>query len=231
VATIADLEVNVQRRLEEAEDDIGIFWLVAPELRPLIVEAMNIATLITGDPQVLSNSLAATLTIPSGGAFLPVALPSGVVVVTRMTLPSGAPLQKVWIQDLDRNYPGWEIVTAATPQFWFPVGLGKVGVYPTPTAPINLGYSYVTAPVTTGRPYSGTETIPFQSEFNDAFQDYAAGIARFKEAGPEFQQAFALLNRFMTQMTDMSNFAYRKGSLRFSRSTGGTAGISEVRGR
>lgn len=224
ISTIAQA---VQFRLEETPDDIGMFWQVAPELRPLIVEAMNIATLITGEPQFRASSV---FTIPASTSFTPIALPAGALALLRMD-SSGTTIDKTYVQDLDNFSPGWEVVTGPVPQYWMPFGLGQFGVSPCLTAPAQVILSYVQFPVLTPRPYTGSEPIPFQQEYWDGLSDWAAGIARFKEGGQEFQEATAVLNRALGQFEQLSEFAYRRNSLRFSRGLGSTANIVETRVR
>lgn len=226
MATISSIELGVQNRLEETADDVGIFWQVQPELRPLIVEAMNMATLITGEPQIYAT---AVTTIPSSTSFAPLPMPAGALAITRVDGPGSLGVDKCYVQDLDCFFPGWEVATGPAPQYWFPFGLSQFGIYPNLTASAQVLISYVGFPVTTARPYTGAEVIPFQNEYLDSFQDFATAMAIFKEGAPEFDQAVLVLNRFLAKMEELSNFAYRKGSLRFSRGVGSTSNIVETR--
>jgi len=227
MATISNLELNVQQRLEETADDVGIFWLVAPELRPLLVESMNIACLITGEPQFQAS---ATYTIPASTSFAPLPLPAGALALLRVD-SAGSTIDKTYVQDLDNFLPGWEVKTGSKPRYWIPYGLGQFGIYPNLTAPAQVVLSYVQYPVITPRPYTGAEVVPFQQEYFDGFTDMASGFARFKEGGEEFKEAIAVLNRALGQFESLSDFAYRKGSLRFTRGLGGSANIVETRVR
>lgn len=224
---ISTIEQAVQFRLEETPDDIGIFWQVAPELRPLIVEAMNIATLITGEPQFRASSV---FTIPASTSFTPIALPAGALALLRMD-SAGTTVDKAYVQDLDNFSPGWEVAIGPAPQYWVPFGLGQFGVSPNLTAPAQVVLSYVQFPVLTPRPYTGNEPLPFQQEYWDGLSDFASAMARFKEGGLEFQEAIAVLNRALAQFESLSEYGYRKGSLRFSRGLGGSANIVETRVR
>lgn len=224
-STISSIEIGVQNRLEELPDDVGIFWQVQPELRPLIVEAMNLATLITGEPQVYATSVT---NIPASTSFAPIPVPANALAITRIDGPGSLGVNKTYVQDLDRLLPGWEVATGSAPQYWFPFGLTQFGIYPNLTAPVQVLVSYIQIPVTTSRPYTGAEPIPFQPEYLDGLQDWATAMARFKEGDPEFSEAMPVLNRFMSKMEELSNFAYRKGSLRFTRSIGVTANIVET---
>jgi hypothetical protein len=226
MANLASLAASVTNRLEE--NSVPVFWQLQPELYPLIVEALNIACLITGEPQFQATST--PFTIPASTSFTPITLPVGALALLRVD-SYGTTINKSYIQDLDNEVPGWEVTTGPVPQYWMPFGLGKFGIYPALTAPAQVILSYVQFPVSTARPYTGNETISFQSEYFDGFTDMASSLARFKESGPEFQQAIAVLNRALGQFEELSGFAYRKNSLRFSRGVGGTANIVETRVR
>jgi hypothetical protein len=223
MATISSLASGVTNRLEEGP--VPVFWQLQPELYPLIVEAMNLACLITGEPQFQAT---ATFTIPASTSFAPIALPAGALALLRVD-SAGTTIDKTYVQDLDCFTPGWEVFTGPTPHYWFPFGLGQFGIHPNLTAPVEVILSYVQYPVITPRPYTGAEVVPFQQEYWDGMTDWAAGASRFKEAGQEFQEAIAVLNRALGQFESLSEFAYRKGSLRFSRGLGGTANIVETR--
>lgn len=228
MATISDLELRVQSRLEEATDDTGVFWDMQNEIRTAIVEAMNLATIVTGDPQVRAST---TYDVAASTVFTPLAMPSDALALLRVEGPGGLPMHKAWIWDLDRHLPGWEVATGDTPQFWFPFGLSQFGIYPCLTAPAKVVLSYVQMPVTTPPPYSGSETVPFQAEYFTGLEDYAEVVARFKEANPEFQQSFPVLNRSLAYLERMSSFAYRKGSLRFTRAGGSSSALNDVRSK
>jgi hypothetical protein len=224
MATISTLEAGLANRLEETPG-ATIFWDSANELRPLLVEAFNLATLITGEPQVYVTS---TTTIAASTSFAPIAMPAGALAITRIDC-NGLPVEKSYVQDLDCFYPGWEVMTGPLPRYWMPFGLTQFGIFPNLASPVPVSISYVGFPVTTLRPYTGSEPIPFQSEYLDSFQDWAAAMATYKEGSPEFDEAMAVLNRFLAKMESLSDFAYRKGSLRFSRGVGSTSNIVETR--
>jgi len=306
MATISSLETDIQSQLEETADDIGIFWNVANEIRPAIVEACNESTLITGEPQV--RAATAPFTIPATTVFTPFALPAiavntttnsavgsigiplqvlvgsplGISVNSALSVDSGAnqewvvvtainqPLsaftavftkthlqgvavtnlaapgafallrvegpgslayQKYSMWDLDRSLPGWELATGPVPLAWFPFGLGQFGIYPNLTAPATVILSYVQMPITTAPPWDGTQVIPFQPEYFDGLKDAAQHYLQFKEGDPEFTQSFGPYNRFLASCEEMSHFAWRKNSLRFTRSGGASSAITPVRGK
>ena len=228
MATIADLELAVQQRLEETADDVGTFWSVQNEVRAAIVEAMNEATLISGEPQVRAD---VTTTIPASAAFAPLVLPADAIALLRIEGPGGLPVDKVWMSDLDRQLPGWETATGDVPKLWFPFGLGQFGIYPCLTAPAKVVLNYVQIPVATAPPFDGTETVPFRLEYLDSFKDYAAHVLRLKEGTEEFNASILEYNRFLGKCNELSKFAARKNALRFSKSAGVPAAVNDVRQR
>lgn len=227
MATISSLEIDVQSQLEEPTNDVGRFWSVADEIRPALVEAFNEATVVTGEPQFRATS--APFTVPASAVFTPMALPNEAVALLRVEGPASLAMKKYSIWDLDRHYPGWELATGDAPQAWFPFGLGQFGIYPNLTAPAQVIISYVQLPVPSPPPWDGTQTIPFQPEYYDGFKDAAQHYLQMKEGEPEFTQSFGPYNRFLASCERMSNFAWRKNSLRFTRSGGASSAITQTR--
>ena len=229
MATVSTIETDVQNQLEEQADDLGIFWSVQNEIRPAIVEAMNEATMATGEPQFRAGT--SPLTISAGTIFNPLALPNDAVALLRVEGPQSLPIKKLTVWDLDRHYPGWEVATGPSPLAWFPFGLGQFGIYPNLTADVQIIISYVRLPVRTAAPWDGTQVIPFQTEYQNGFKDAAQHFLQLKEGDPEFTQSFVAYNRFLASCERMSNFAYRKNSLRFTRTGGASSAITMTRAK
>lgn len=225
MAQISDIEQRVLDRLEEGS---ATFWDLEKEIRVFIVEAMNEATLITGEPQIRASAI---YTIPASTVFTPLQLPADALALLRVEGAGSLPVQKAWMWDLDKQYPGWETATGDVPLYWVPFGLTQFGIYPNLTADAQVVLNYVQTPVNTARPYTGAEPIPFQQEFIDGLEDGASHLASIKEAGTELTQSMDRYQRFLTKMQALSNFAYRKNDLRFSRSLGASADINEARAR
>lgn len=226
--TIADLEVAVQDRLEEQRGVPGVFWQVQNELRPIIVEAMNEAALITGEPQVRQGQL---FTITAGTRLF--ALPAGSFALLRME--SQNPVKKSSIVNLDRMLPGWEATVASaqdnTLQYWFPYGLEKFGVYPLLAADIQVFLTTVQLPVGVTLPYQGTEVIPYLPEYFEGIKDYSAHVARLKEGGKDFAASIAEYEFFLSQMKELSKYMDRKGVLRFSKSVGARSQVTDIQAK
>src|SRR5579872_2638931 len=156
MSLISDLEVEVQDRLEEARDGVGVFWKIQDELRPLIVEAMNVATIITGEPEIRPMGATALFTVQPNQTFQ--AMPAGALAILRVESAGQLPIKKVRVVDLDRMFWQWENAAPSDSiQAWFPFGLTQWGVYPQIKQSIQLLVSYVGFPVNVARPYTGLE--------------------------------------------------------------------------
>jgi hypothetical protein len=220
MSTLATLGALVQDRLEEPRGP-GIFWSLTGEIYDMLVEAMNEATLITGEPEIRQK---VPFTLAAGTTIF--TLPSPGVALLRIQAPNWVDKTTLW--DMDRMLPGWESDTGPSPDYWFPFGLTQFGIHPQLTASIQVFLSYIALPVPTGRPYTGAEPVDFQQEFNEGFVDYAAHVAQLKEGGEEFLQSAKLYDRFLSKMTELSNFSWRKGSLRFTRTVGAPSRITPI---
>jgi hypothetical protein len=215
--TLQDIGYTVQDKLEEARGP-GIFWNLQSELYPAIVEGMNEAALITGDPE--QRALATTL-VPggtvSGAPPFVYAMPSTAILLVRMDAVGSGTIKKVFACDLDRNNPGWEGETGDVIKRWFPIGLTMFGIWPALIAPVMVNLTVLSFPITTNAPYTGAEVSPFREEYTDAFSEYAAHIARLKEGGVDFQESIPQYQSFQDKMVSLTKFAARRGLSRFTR--------------
>jgi hypothetical protein len=227
---LRDLVPEVLDRLEESRTS-PIFWNVPKEIAVFLVEAMNEATLLTGEPEIkFTNSL--TTAPPSQ-----LALPANTNVVTysgdipifgMMRLESAGQVKKTTVWDMDRMTPGWENDVGNVPDFWFPIGLTEFGIHPKLNAPVTVIVSGISEPVIAPRPYTGMEPIDFQTEYREAFVDYAAHVSALKEGTKEFVDSIKVYERFISKMQELGKFASRKGVLRFSRTLGAPASTTPV---
>src|SRR6185437_2781738 len=209
MSTLSPLADEVQDRLEEPRS-AGIFWSRTAEIYPALVEGMNEAMLITGDPELKLGTLFTSQPNKTWQT-----MPAGILVILRMQAPNGLPIKKESLVTLDRFQPGWQKDTGDTPLNWIPMGLNLFGVYPKLTQAINVTVAGIQIPVNEAPPFSGNETVPFPAEYNEGFVDYAAHVCRFKEAGAEFEASLAVYQRFLDRMMELSKFAYRRDALRF----------------
>jgi hypothetical protein len=231
MSTLDDLVPLVLDRLEELRVSPK-FWDVQKEIRVFLVEAMNEAALITGEPQVRFIQSMITgnpLTLGAGQTVFNVT--GDIPIFGMMRLESGGQVQKTSLWDLDRMLPGWEGDVGSSIEHWFPIGITQFGIHPKLTAPVNVFISGATEPVPFPRPYGGGEFIDLQEEYRDAIVDYAAHIAALKEGTKEFVDSIKVYSRFITRMQELTKFAVRKGSLRFTRTMGVPARVTPVEQR
>lgn len=225
MSTLSSLGSVVLQRLEENPASPQ-FWQTVTEIYPFLVEAMNEAALITGEPQFRNST---PFTLAANTTYFNV--PSDCVALLRVE--GGNQIQKTSIWDLDREIPGWENDKNGTqPDYWFPVGLTQFGIHPQLAASATVLLSYVKLPVATGRPYTGAEASDFQSEYDEGFIDYAVTAASLKEGTEEFTNSVKVnYQRFLERMGELSKFAMRKAVLRFSRTMGASARIDPIKVR
>lgn len=207
----------MQDRLEEPHG-AGIFWNLSAEIYPALVEGMNEASILAGDPEVRSAliTLGPGNTAPGMPLFV-YAMPAASLLIVRLDTVGGGAIKKVFVRDLDRHYPGWESDSGPVIRRWFPVGMTLFGVYPTLQADQQVLMTTIGFAMPNGQPYSGSEIIPFREEYLDGFQEYAAHVCRLKEAGPDFQESIPSLQAFQDKMVQLTKFAARRGISRFTK--------------
>ena len=224
MALISDIEGAVLDDLEE--DRAGSkFWDLTNELRPLLFEGLCEATLLTGEPEFRPN---VAYVIPGATTLLP--MPAGALAIERIeNQATGLPIRKVSVFDLDMDNKTWQNdAPAAAPTEWFPFGLNQFGIHPQLTGNFNAIITVVQFPITTDPPYTGAETFPFQTEFEDPIERYASHAARLKEGGIEFDASMPYYEQYLAAMEELSKFGLRKGGLRFSRIAGSPAVVTDV---
>lgn len=229
MSVISDLEGLVLDRLEENRAS-PIFWDVRREIRVFLVEAMNEAALISGEPEIrFANSPSTPLILPANQTVID--FTGSIPIFGMMRLESSGQVKKTTVWDLDRFLPGWESDVGNLPDYWFPIGLTQFGIHPQLNDPVSVIVSGISQPVPTPRPYAGTENVDYQEEFRDAFVDYAEHIAGLKEGTKEFVDSIKVYDRFIAKMQELSKFASRKEVLRFSRTFGARGSTSPVQVR
>lgn len=216
--TLSDLVPDVLGRIEEngpADTPPGpVFWSLVGEVYPQMVDAMFEATLITGVVQRVAQAF----TITADTTYF--TLPKGTFAPLRMKAPYA--IRKVSLKSLDDMFPKWQRSSPGTQiQAWFPLGVSRFGVYPQLTADATVIMDYIASPVNKARPYDGTEAIPFQGEFTDAFSQYAAAMLRAKEGGAEAEEGSVVYQEYLSRMKALSAFQGRLDSLVLSAAYGG----------
>lgn len=221
MSTLAQLGARVQDRLEETRDGVGVFWSVPNEIYPALVEGMDEAALITGEPELRTVNV----TLQPGGNViglppfiysLPALFPQALLLI-RIDSTDGSAIKKVFAVDLDRDDPAWESDSGWVIKRWFPIGMTLFGVYPALRRPQDVQVSFLGYPIPTGYPYSGAEVSPFREEYNDSFHEYAEHICRLKESGQDFQESIPAYQMWVDKMVQLTRFAARRGLTRFYR--------------
>ncbi len=221
MSTVADIATEVLRRLEEDPAN-SLFWNLASEVRPDVVEAMNELTLISGEPEIKDTAL---MTLAASTRFF--TIPNGGLVLLRMEGPGV--IRKTNVYEMDMTRRGWLAETGDTVKRWFPFGLGQFGIVPKLTADVQVSIAYVRVSVNADPPYTGAETIPTREEYRESLTDHAAHSLRFKEGGEDWLASIQNYDRFLSRASELSKFAARIGKLRFSRFGGRIAApVSEV---
>jgi hypothetical protein len=218
--TTNTIAAAVQSRLEEPAG-AGIFWSYQNEILPAVVEAMNEASLLTGVVQIVQT---APITVPINTTYLP--LPINALALLRVQAP--VYLRKTNIFTLDNLNRTWQTEKGPQLKSWFPLGVTNWGVYPQLTAEQQVIVTYLAYPVNAGPPYTGNETVPFQSEFDESLEQYASHILRLKEAGADFEASQTLYQEFLKTMLTLNAFESRHDSLTFTRGAGASVRINPV---
>jgi hypothetical protein len=227
---LSDLLNDILGRVEEStptDPSPGpIFWNLTGEVYPAMVQAMFEAALITGVVQV--NSLAVTLAANQtyfdiqGAASV---VPKGMLAPLRLKAPY--PIRKTTLNGLDLMKPSWQ-QAAPTDQMiaWFPLGVSKFGIYPQLNAEATVVMDFISSPVNHSTPYTGTETLPFQVEFNDLLSQYGAAFLRSKEGGAEAEEGAVVYEDYLGRIKALSAFQGRLDNLVFTGAVGGRTQVN-----
>jgi hypothetical protein len=157
---------------------------------------------------------------PEMYSYMPNGAPVGVIAALRMRAPY--PIRKVTLKGLDDINPGWQQANPSTqPIAWFPLGVSGFGIYPQLIADTTVMMDFICSPVNQFRPYDGNVPVPFESEFADAFSQYAACMLRTKEGGTEAEEAEVVYNEYLLQMKQLSAYQNRLDSLVLTEAYGG----------
>lgn len=219
MATIGDLANHTLQRLQE-DPNAPIFW-TEQEVLDAVVEAMNEAALLSGVVQVAQS---APITLPTNTNI--VNMPTNAVCLLRVLGPNM--IRKTEMFTLDQMNRYWENDTGPQITAWFPFGVNQFGIYPKLTAQQQVQVSYLAYPVTVAPPYAGTETVPFQEEFLDALEQYAAHVLRIKEGGNDFAISQMQYTQYLDTMKRLSLFQTRHDSIVFTRSVGAPVRVQKI---
>jgi hypothetical protein len=216
--TLSDIALRVQNKLEEPAGGnppvTGNFWDYQREVFPAVVEASNEANLIAGTVIAAYQAYI----IPPNTTYL--SMPKNALALMRVVGLNR--VKKYDVFQLDNLRRGWENETGEVIEGWFSMGFTQWGVFPRLTVEQRVVLTYIAYPVAEARPYSGNEVLPFQDEYYQSIENYAAHILRMKEAGQEFEISQQMYQEFLSSMQSLSRLQARRDNLVFAKTMGAT---------
>jgi len=156
------------------------FW-TQEEQDAAINEAISVWQLMTGETVIYITQ---SITTTTGNIYsIPTTHTSGIALsVLRVASASDTPLREMSLGELDRGYYGWRSETAAAttqlPEYWAPVGLAKLALYPRvgTTATLNLQCYADVSPLT-----ATTSYIDIDESHLTKVLAYAQSLLAFKQ--------------------------------------------------
>ena len=191
-------------RLSELMGDNTVFW-GRDEKVDAINEALFLWQALVGEWKEVAWELSSTL----GQTYY--TLPRQVLSPTRVsfrTTPSDpwTPLTITSLPELDNGFVGWETANFGVPLYWFPNGIGEIGLYPAPSIGGTLestlkveGYSENPGL------YSDGDTLPLGEQEMVPILNYAHHYLTFKEAGAELSSSSEELKALYTAAVERND--------------------------
>ena len=176
-----------------------MFW-VSAELVDAINEALAVWQAYTGQ-WTLKFELSAT-------TDKEVNVPKQIISLQSVKY-AGAELVLTSLYDLDFGAPGWGSTAAGTPSEWYPLGISKFGVHPTPAA---VGQVFTLVGVTEAPMLKNDgDFIDIGDEELTILLDYARHVLAFKEGPGELDATMGALTR-MVEAAALKNARFRKST-------------------
>jgi hypothetical protein len=192
-AEVIDL---VLKRLDETISPI--FW-TRPEMLLYLNEGMKEL-----------NNLAAKLHLESGvvtdstdNFYAP---PTDTIAVMAASVGDKS-LERVTLEDLDREDRFWEGKTGTILKRWAPIGCNLFAIFPRPTVASSVTVDFVVMKLPASIE-DNNDAIDMDDEFIESIEDYTFHISRFKEGGPEFAHAMAAFKNALERMGDVARKVY-----------------------
>ena len=212
--TIATLADHAQQRIEEPVGSPGFWWSRQFEIYSALIEAANDLMLLVGRPTQIVNF---PFTLLPNTVWQTV--PKGWLLITDIDGADG-PLYKVNLYDLDYLQSSWgadwQQDVDDTAKRWCPIGFNMFVVHPAVSTPQVVNMAAIQYPTTDPWPYDGTETVPFEDNYFEALEIYAAAYARLKELGGEAQIGFQMLEQYLGIAKRMTAISDRRDPLIFT---------------
>ncbi len=215
-ATISTLIPYVEARLEE--NSPSIFWKEDEEIASALMEAQCDLMLLVARPD---QTVSVPFTIQPNTPWQ--VLPTGLFAMTNMQGPSSE-VWKVTLEDMDYGLVSgsdWEEDVGDTVKKWFPIGMGKFGVWPSVKQEQTVLITGVTSPIIGIWPYDGTQPIVFHGEEYVTLEKYAAAYCRLKEGGFEFEEGAKLYEEYLKDAKRLTVLDTRRDQFIFSGAIGG----------
>lgn len=210
-----DVIDTVLERLEETVSPI--FW-TREEMLLYLNEAMKEMNNLAGK----QHSESGIVTDSDDNFYAP---PTDTIAVMAASVGDRS-LERVTLEDMDREDHFWEGKTGTILKRWAPIGCNLFAIFPRPGVPttssafttgftggfgaggfltITVDFVVLKIPATIE---DNADPIDLDDEFIESLQDYTFHIARFKEGGPEFVNAGAAFKNALSRMGDTARKVY-----------------------
>jgi len=221
---ISVLAENTQSRLEEVPGSSGAWWSAQFEIYSAIMEAQNDLLLLVGRPTQTVNI---PFTLVPNSVWQVV--PKGLLLITDIQGFS-SPLYKINLWDIDYLMTSWgpdwtqDVDNAA--YRWAPIGFNLFAIHPAVATAQTVNITAITYPTTDVWPYTGAETVQFESNYFQLIEEYASFYCRVKEMGGEFQEGMKLFDQYLLGAKRMSAIQDLRDPLIFSSGYGASQRVS-----
>jgi len=222
---ISVLAPYVLNRLEE-DTETPVFWSLEYEINTLLIEAISDLLLLVGRPTQIVN---VPFTLQPNTPWQ--VIPDSLFCVTDVQ-GSSSQVWKVSLFDMDFLQSswssGWQNDVGTNVNQWFALGFGMFGIHPSVSVPTTVTLTGIAPATTDAFPYDGSQTVPFHSEFYQALEKYAAGMARMKEGGNEFELGVRLYKDYLQDAQRLTQIEDRRDPYIFTESVGANASVKRT---
>jgi hypothetical protein len=221
---ISTLAANVQSRLEETLGAPGQWWSLQYEIYSALIEACNDLMLLVGRPTQYVNI---PFTVQPNIVWQTV--PKGLFLISDIQ-GFASPLYKVNLWDMDYLQTSWgsdwsQDVGNASYR-WGPIGFNMFFVHPAIATAQTVNLTAIQYPTSDVWPYTGAETVPFEDNYFQLIEEYAAFYCRIKELGGEFSEGLKLFDSYMQGAKRMTQIQDKRDPLLFTSGYGASNNVN-----
>lgn len=197
--------------LDRVNEDTAdpVFWSRA-ELLTQLNEGLLEFTLIAGQ-------LTSQRTYSMIGAKLQ-AVPDGAIAIVHVAY-ADKKIEKGTVENFDRTDSNWDATRGILTK-WAPCGLDRWFCDRTPTAAYNVTLTTLDQPTT----LEEDDTIDLDAEYIEGLTAYVFHMARFKESGPELDQAMDVYDEFRKISGHRAQRTFAQMSVLWARDPGADTG-------